>query len=172
MMISESEIYIRMKEFLSKKYNWVTLGGEPPDGTNTVPRIELKDVETKEKGSRGSKKIDLVFFKEGYFLLNELKSIFNQSDVNKLNEIVGDEKWRRAFIKALDEKRILEMNQIKINPDDYINSKRFLIKSITFSEGYKIPDEFVVFFVKEDGIEIRFGSGISDDVKKLFTRLS
>ena len=166
-MIREDEIYVRIKQFLTSK-GWIVIGGEPPNGTNNIPRIELKDMETKEKGSKGSKKIDLVFFKDGYFLLNELKSIFNQKDVNKLNEITQNEKWRKSFINALYEKKIFKWNNIKINPEDYIKSNAYLIKSISYSIGSKIPNDFVVFVVDKEKITIKFGLNINNIIKSLF----
>src|SRR3989344_1915664 len=82
-MVSETQIYLTLKKYLPEK-GWILVGGEPPDGTNSMPRIELKDDTHLVKGSKGSKKIDLLFFKEGYFLLLELKEMYNFSDVKKL----------------------------------------------------------------------------------------
>ena len=35
-MVSETEIYLKLKKELPKK-GWILIGGEPPDGTNSMP---------------------------------------------------------------------------------------------------------------------------------------
>ena len=166
-MVSETEIYLKLKKELPKK-GWILIGGEPPDGTNSMPRIELKDYSNISKGSKGSKKIDLVFFKGGFFLLLELKEEYDYSDVKKLNEIVQDEKWRKAFITALKEKKALELKNISIDQQNYIHSNNLLIKAIAYSEGTAKHDDFVTFIVDKFGINLYFGSGISENIKQLF----
>jgi len=166
-MVSETEIYLKLKKELHKK-GWILIGGEPPDGTNSMPRIELKDSSNISKGSKGSKKIDLVFFKGGFFLLLELKEEYDYSDVKKLNEIVQDEKWRKAFIIALKEKKALELKNISIDQQNYIHSNNLLIKAIAYSEGTAKHDDFVTFIVDKFGTNLHFGSGISENIKQLF----
>src|SRR3989338_2654144 len=166
-MVSETEIYLKLKRELPKK-GWILIGGEPPDGTNSMPRIELKDYSNISKGSKGSKKIDLVFFKGGFFLLLELKEEYDYSDVKKLNEIAQDEKWRNAFITALKEKKALELKNISIDQQNYIHSNNLLIKAIAYSEGTAKHDDFVTFIVDKFGINLHFGSGISENIKQLF----
>lgn len=166
-MVTETQIYLFLKRFLPEK-NWILVGGEPPDGTNSMPRIELKDEHNLSKGSKGSKKIDLLFFKAGYFLLLELKEKYNVSDVDKLNEIAHNEKWRKALIKALEEKKALESKGIKIEKSNYILSDKFLIKAIAYSEGKALPEGFVIFILNENNLKLNFGNEISDSVKRLF----
>ena len=166
-MVSETKIYLALKKFLPEK-GWILIGGEPPDGTNSMPRIELKDETNISKGSKGSKKIDLLFYKEGYFLLLELKEKYNFSDVKKLNEIRENEKWRNAFMKALEEKRALELKNITIDEEKYIQSTQFLIKSIAYSEGKSLLEDFVTLVINEEGIKMNFGSKIPDHIKQLF----
>ncbi len=166
-MVTETQIYLFLKRFLPEK-NWILVGGEPPDGTNSMPRIELKDERNLSKGSKGSKKIDLLFFKEGYFLLLELKEKYNASDVEKLNEIVHSEMWRKALIKALKEKKALENKGINIEESNYILSDRFIIKSIAYSEGKALPEGFITFVLNENGIKLYFGSKIPESIRELF----
>ena len=151
-----------------KKKGWILIGGEPPNGTNSMPRIELKEEMHTAKGSKGSKKIDLLFFKEGYFLLLELKERYNISDVKKLNEVADNEKWRRAFILALKEKRALEMKNISINAREYILSNKKLIKAIAYSKGKSNHAEFITFIINEGEIKLNFGSNIKQEIKQLF----
>lgn len=166
-MVSETEIYLKLKKELPKR-GWILIGGEPPDGTNSMPRIELKDYSNLSKGSKGSKKIDLVFFKNGFFLLLELKEKYDYSDVKKLNEIVQEEKWRKAFMIALKEKRALELKNISISQQNYIQSNDLLIKAIAYSEGKAKHDGFVTFVIDKSGTNLHFGSNISENIRELF----
>jgi|SRR3989338_4651262 len=166
-MVSETQIYLTLKKYLPEK-GWILVGGEPPDGTNSMPRIELKDDTHLAKGSKGSKKIDLLFFKAGYFLLLELKEKYNFSDVKKLNEIVEKEKWRNAFILALKEKRALELKKIRIDEQEYILSNKKLIRAIAYSEGKSNHAEFVTFVIDESGIKLSYGDNIRQEIKQLF----
>jgi len=166
-MLTEGEVYVTIKSTLERE-KWINIGGEPPDGTNKLIRVELKDTEHKGKGSKGSKKIDLISFKNGFFLLNELKAKYSYSDVKKLREITESEKWRKAFIKALNEKKILSRYSLKINFNDYTAKSDYLIKAITYSSGNVIPPDFVVFKVTNKGTEIHFGRDIDQNIKELF----
>ena len=166
-MVSETEIYLKLKKELPER-GWILIGGEPPDGTNSMPRIELKDYSNLSKGSKGSKKIDLVFFKNGFFLLLELKEKYDYSDVKKLNEIVQKEKWRKAFMIALKEKRALELKNISISQQNYIQSNDLLIKAIAYSEGKAKHDDFVTFVIDKSRTNLHFGSNISENIRELF----
>lgn len=166
-MVSETQIYLNLRKYLPER-GWVLVGGDPPDGTNSIPRIELKEETHTAKGSKGSKKIDLLFFKQGYFLLLELKGKYNISDVKKLNEIVDTEKWRKAFILALKEKRALELKNIKINEQEYILSGKKLIRAIAYSEGKSNHAEFVTFVINDGEVKLNFGDDVNQEIRQLF----
>jgi hypothetical protein len=80
-MIEENFIYQILKKYL-REQNWIILGGEPPAGTNHIPVIEVRDPLNFKKGSKGSKKIDLVAFKSSFFLLLELKPSYSYYDIS------------------------------------------------------------------------------------------
>ena len=166
-MLSETQIYLKLKDYLPKR-GWILIGGEPPDGTNSMPRIEIKDDNNLTKGSKGSKKVDLLFFKEGYLLLLELKDKYNFSDVKKLNEIIETERWRKAFMIALKEKHALELKNITVNEQDYISSKDKLIRAIAYSEGKSNHKEFITFIITEEGVGLNFGEDIKEETRQLF----
>jgi len=92
--LKEPEIYLLAKRLL-KKNDWEIIGGEPPDGTDNIPRIEIHDPNNKNKGSGGSKKIDLIAFKDEKLLLLELKTYFDATDILKLDDIVSKKDWLR-----------------------------------------------------------------------------
>lgn len=171
--LSETKIYLILKGWL-QDHGWLILGGEPPGGTNVIPVIELKDAEYTKKGSKGSKKIDLVCCKKDYFLLIEIKESYSYSDIKKLNEIVGEKKWRRALIRALKEKQMPFIEKVvsSIKESEYIEKKDFYIKAVGFndSKASSCPSDFVVFIpIKTEGINIIFGSDISISKQKLLT---
>lgn len=161
--LSETEVYLALKKYLDGK-GWEILGGQPPGGTNSIPLIELKDHEYKGKGSKGSKKVDLIAFKRPYFLLIELKAFRSESDIAKLREITRSASWRRAFVEALAEKRRLPG---ALDREPYMDSDRFLVKALGFNQGEAPgPEDFVTFLVG-DRISIHIGTGIPDQPRSL-----
>src|SRR5438093_2911696 len=99
-MSEEDVVYQKLKKYLQKQ-DWIILGGEPPGGSNHIPIIEVRDSLNLEKGSKGSKKIDLVAFKSSFFLLLELKRSYSYSDISKLNAMIKHPSGREAFLNAL-----------------------------------------------------------------------
>ena len=135
---------------------WALLGGEPPDGTDNLPRIELKDPNYNGKGSKGSKKIDLVAIKSNYILLLELKKFYSESDIIKLNEIVSKEEWRNALDTALNSKKAFQKAQVSEIPD-FVNNKELLIKAVGLSESHAVPNDFLLITVRKDEYQVRIG---------------
>ncbi|MEM2128460.1 MAG: hypothetical protein QXN86_02230 [Candidatus Methanomethylicaceae archaeon] len=165
-MIKEGEIYIAMKGWLMAR-GWSIVGGEPPSGTNTIPRIEIKDPTYTGRGSKGSRKIDLVSFKEGYFLFTEMKPRYNFRDAEKLQEIVGKKELRKAFLEAMKEKKAMPPKALR--DECYVEESRYLIKSLAFNRPSKDPDgDFVFFIVLPSAISAKFGPHITGDVRLLF----
>src|SRR4051812_5227569 len=113
-MIEENLVYQILKKYL-RQQNWIVLRGEPPGGTNHIPVIEVRDPLNFKKGSKGSKKIDLVAFKSSFFLLLELKPSYSYSDICKLNELLKYPSGRESFLNALLAKGLLKSNNININ---------------------------------------------------------
>lgn len=167
-MLNETVIYILMKEWLQKNY-WKVLGGQPPGGTNDIPLIELKDPSYIRKGSRGSKKIDLVAYKKGYFMLLELKPKPSNSDVRKLNEVVGESKWRAAFLKALKEKRIYDTLCISIELEpEYVESDKYYVKAVGWNNLGKLgPQDFVTFLLSHNRVEVVIGPKLNNTIRQL-----
>lgn len=171
--LSETDLYLALKKWLQER-DWLILGGEPPGGTDVIPVIELKDVEYTKKGSKGSRKIDLICYKNDYFLLVEVKERCSYSDIKKLNEIVSEKKWRNAFIRALKEKQALSIKKVlsSLNELEYIEKEDFYIKAIGFNDSKtnSCPSDFVIFIpTRSEEIKTVFGSDISIDKQRLFT---
>lgn len=156
-MLSESEIYVYTKEFL-KEQGWELVGGEPPGGTDELPRIEIKDPEYRKKGSNGSKKVDLIAQKSGNILLLELKPCYHSSDVSKLDDIEGRKDLRREFYKSCKERDVIEdIDEMR----EEIISGDCLIKGLGISKRHKVPGDFILVLAKDRGnFEVIEGSNI------------
>src|SRR6266496_6729349 len=96
----ENVVYQKLKKYLQEQ-NWIILGGEPPGGTNHILVIEVRDSLNFEKGSKGSKKIDLVAYTSPFFLLLELKNSYSYSDIHKLNELMKYPSGREYLLLIL-----------------------------------------------------------------------
>jgi len=172
-MLTETEIYLRLKLWLQER-SWIILGGQPPGGTNDIPIIELKDPEHKMKGSKGSRKIDLVAFKASYFLLTEVKEIFAHSDIKKLNEIVAERKWRIALLKALAERRLFELHGIPCPREAlYLATPSKYIKAVSFNYTGRLgPRDFVTFVPSPGGITPQIGADVTRTAEELFMQVT
>lgn len=151
----ESIVYSHMKSFLGS-VGWRVIAGEPPIGTDHMfPIFEMHDPDYRGRGSTGSKKIDLLAYKNPYFLLIELKDMFEQSDVDKLDSIVGDVRWRESFSDALKSKSILDANEIDVDLSKYVESPDLLIKGIGYGGSREFQrDDYVVFHFESIGNSI------------------
>ncbi|VVB57469.1 Uncharacterised protein [uncultured archaeon] len=155
-MLNEPEIYVRCKEIL-RKNGWMLLGGEPPDGTDDIPRIELRDPSNQGIGSKGSRKVDLIGYKQNKILLLELKDHFSAADVSKLDSIVSEERWRQALKGALDGKRAFKKAGLEERLSDLALDPEALVKALGLPEAHAIKDDFVLIVVKPEGYELAFG---------------
>lgn len=161
-MLSEPEIYVYAKWFLDRR-GWTLVGGEPPGGTDALPRIEAKDPSHAEKGSAGSKKVDLIAYRGGDLLLLELKPTFHRSDVVKLNELVETRKWRVAFLESCEERNAFSRAGIADGDvRDAILSGEALVKGIGLGEYHDLPDDYLLTVVRgERDVEVHAGPDCS-----------
>jgi hypothetical protein len=83
--MNETEVYIATKTVL-KQIGLKLIGGQPPNGTDSFPVIEIADPSIFSKGSKGSFKPDLVAFcpKRQKLVIVECKPQFSLNDVEKL----------------------------------------------------------------------------------------
>lgn len=143
-LLSESEIYVYTKRFL-RRSEWKLIGGEPPGGSNGLPRVEAKHPGMTVKGSKGSKKVDIIAYRDGYVLLLELKSAFDRDDVEKLDELVGERKWRQSLVEACEERNALVRAGIVDNtlPERMLSGEA-LVKGIGVGRRHQVPVEYVL----------------------------
>lgn len=147
-VLSESEIYVYSKRFL-RNCGWTLIGGEPPGGSDGLPRVEAKHPEVDIKGSEGSKKVDIIAHRRGYILLLELKSTFDRRDVEKLDELVGERSWRRSLLKAFEERNALSRAGITDQAlPQKILSGEALVKGIGIGHRHRVPDEYALIIAR------------------------
>lgn len=143
-VLSESAIYVYSKRFL-RKCGWKLIGGEPPGGSDGLPRVEAKHPEVDVKGSEGSKKVDIIAYRNGYVLLLELKSTFDRGDIEKLDELVGERRWRRSLLKACEERNAISRAGITGESlPQRILSGEALVKGIGIGHRAVVPSEYVL----------------------------
>ncbi|MDD4178551.1 MAG: hypothetical protein PHH14_00665 [Candidatus Margulisbacteria bacterium] len=136
MHIDESFVYFKTKQYLSDN-GWTILAGEPAGGSDELPRIEIRNPGFRDKGSKGSYKIDLISQKGDVILLTEIKVTYSHSDITKLNDITSTK--NAQLIAALKERLDLDISLKKI------------IKSLSLNnlKSSRIPYDFVCFKVGE-----------------------
>ena len=137
MYYDESYVYFKTKQYLIDN-GWTPLSGEPAGGSDELPRVEIRDPSHKKKGSKGSLKIDLISQKEGKILLTEAKVRFNESDLEKLNQITTIK--MNLLISAIKERLHIDISSKKI------------IKSVALHdyETHQIPNDYVCFKVGKE----------------------
>lgn len=159
-VLSESEIYVYSKRFL-RKSGWTLIGGEPPGGSDGLPRVEAKHPEVDVKGSEGSKKVDIIAYRNGHILLLELKSTFDRGDVVKLDELVGERRWRRSLLEACEERNALSRAGIADQTlPQRILSGEALVKGIGIGRYHHIPEEYVLIIARSP---TNFSAEIGDE---------
>ena len=136
MHIDETYIYFKTKEYLIKN-GWIPLAGEPAGGSDELPRIEIRDPDNRNKGSKGSYKIDLISQKKDAILLTEAKVNYHKSDIIKLNIITTSK--LPLLILAIKE---------RLNVDI---SPKYIVKSLALHKFRlsQIPKDYVC--LKIDG---------------------
>jgi len=139
---NETHVYVYTKKFL-RDNGWILIAGEPAGGSDELPRVEIRDRLNTNKGSKGSYKIDLIGVKGDLLLLTEIKTKFNYTDIEKLNEVVS--------VRLQDLKDAL-FERLKL---DVSNKK--IIKSISVSNlgENTVPGDFVCLeVISDDNIRV------------------
>ena len=86
--MNEDEVYIGTKNWF-KKNGFIPIAGQPPSGSDSIPKIEIKNSFYKDKGSKGSFTPDLLCISKSYFFIIECKPQHSEKDKEKLIEIIN-----------------------------------------------------------------------------------
>lgn len=108
--MSEDEIYIYTKEWLIAK-GYDILGGQPPNGSDDIPVVEIKKEKNQNKGSKGSFKPDLVAKDSKEILVVECKPKYNKDDEEKLNQVLINKKRQQLFVEELLQRRLINESE-------------------------------------------------------------
>ncbi len=106
--MNETEVYITTNTVL-KQLGLKLIGGQPPNGTDSFPVIEIADPSILSKGSKGSFKPDLIAFCperqkivivecKPEFSLNDVEKLLQAADKNRLG-VLSKELHQRGFEK-------------------------------------------------------------------------
>jgi hypothetical protein len=112
----EDEVYAATKNFLMDE-GWIVLGGQPPNGCDHLPILEIKSGRSQSLGSKHSYKPDLVCFKRGVFLLVECKPRLSESDAEKLRLILASPERIEAFFVELMQRSIFKRHRLEESLD-------------------------------------------------------
>lgn len=152
--LSEPLVYIHSKRLLQDE-GWTIVGGEPPGGSDALPRIEARHPENSDNNSNGSKKVDIIAYKKGTVLLLELKSTFDEQDVEKLDELTGERRWRESLAESCDERSAF--NRAGVTDSgilDRIRDGSALVKGIGLGERDDIPDGYFRVFITNESKDL------------------
>ena len=113
----EDEIYIATKKWF-KSNHFEIIGGQPPNGSDNIPVIEIKDRFIKEKGSKGAYKPDLIAINNNILVIIECKPLDSKSDEKKLLDIINSEIKKKLLFDELIKRGIVE----RYKDIEYLNS--------------------------------------------------
>ena len=113
----EDEVYVGTKIWF-KKIGFTPLAGQPPNGCDNIPTIEIKDIKNRKKGSKGSFKPDLVFGNPSYLVLVECKSLDDRLDKIKLLEVLSNKDRQRLLYDEIVQRGIFKRKKL----DEYFSS--------------------------------------------------
>jgi hypothetical protein len=87
--------------------------------------------------------------------------------VSKLNAITSKQEWREAFLKALEDKKVLPQ-EVSADRNLYTKDSSYLIKAVGYNEHQPFgPEDFVTFLVG-NSVNYNLGKEVPYTVKKLF----
>lgn len=116
--MKEDEVYISTKAFLIKQ-SWTLLAGQPPNGCDHLPVVEIKMSERIGIGSFGSYKPDLIASKNGIFLIIECKPDHSIDDAKKILSILSDQCRVENLYEEILQRRLFERRGIIIHKNDF-----------------------------------------------------
>jgi len=107
----EDEVYVGTKIWF-KKIGFIPLAGQPPNGCDNIPTIEIKEIKNLEKGSKGSFKPDLVFGNPSYLVLVECKPLDDKLDELKLLEVLSNKDRQRLLYDEIVQRGIFKRKKL------------------------------------------------------------
>ena len=154
MIIDENIVYYFCKKILKKSGIYV-FAGEPPGGSDELHRVELKNPFNPSKGSKGSRKFDLIAYHKSTFLLIELKDSYKKhdEDIEKLRDTLDDDLWLKSLWESINERKLFGNGVIpKYSLNNFLKQKEDLFQLCLGSgpSSYIPPENFVYFEINEN----------------------
>lgn len=122
-LLPEDQIYLGAKALLIRT-GWKVLAGQPPDGCDNLPVVEIKIPDRKSIGSRGAYKPDLIAAKASVFLLVECKPGHSDADAVKLRTILRDPVRIRLLFAEIQQRHLLERRGLSTNEAEFCRGIR------------------------------------------------
>ncbi len=129
--MKEDEVYVATKNWFSLN-GFRPIAGQPPNGCDNIPVIEIKSPINQDKGSKGSYKPDLVFASDRNILIVECKPAFSKADQEKLESIIGDEALQRSLADEMMGRKLL----VKTGFGTCFSCEAEIIKSLRYCLTY------------------------------------
>lgn len=108
----EDEIYVITKKWFKQK-GFIAIAGQPPNGCDNIPTIEIKDILNHNKGSKGAYKPDLVFANEDNIIIVECKPLHDDDDEKKLLGILENNSRISLLYEELTQRNIFKRRKIE-----------------------------------------------------------
>jgi len=108
----EDEIYVGTKIWFSNN-GFKPLAGQPPNGCDNIPTIEIKEINNRNKGSKGSFKPDLVFGNSSYIILVECKPLDDKKDELKLLEVLSNKDRQQLLYEEIVQRGIFKRRKLE-----------------------------------------------------------
>ena len=114
----EDEVYVGTKVWF-KNNGFIPLAGQPPNGCDNIPTIEIKEINNRDKGSKGSFKPDLVFGNSNYLVLVECKPLDDKQDEIKLLEVLLSKDRQRLLYEEITQRGIFKRKKLQEHFPDF-----------------------------------------------------
>jgi hypothetical protein len=144
-LLGEDIIYIHAKSFLIDS-GWKVLAGQPPNGCDNLPVVEIKLASKTEKGSRGACKPDLIAFKEGLCLLVECKPNHSEEDAAKLRGVLDSVERVDLLYLEIQQRHLLERRGITASESEF---KKGLRGALAHSGKVQPQNDLWIIAVKD-----------------------
>ncbi len=116
--LSETDVYLAAKAFLLRT-GWALLAGQPPDGCDHLPVVEVKASNRVGIGSKGAFKPDLIAARREAILIIEAKPRESDADAEKLRTLLGDTTRTDALYRELVQRRLFVRKGLDISKDEF-----------------------------------------------------